>query len=100
MKKRRNTGTQEVIRVPSEQEENMLKSVSLRIDEELHRKIKKFAASRRLNFTQAFILILESTRIVVLEEGVEILNCLNRLDESIKAKRNKRIKARKYRKDM
>ena len=52
----------------------MLKSVSLRIDEELHRKIKKFAASRRLNCTQAFILILESTRIVVLEEGVEILN--------------------------
>ena len=57
--------------------ENMSKPISARIDDELYKLIEQYAASRGLNFTQALITMLESKDVIILEEGVEILNCLN-----------------------
>lgn len=76
---KRNTSIYKRLKIAEQRNrgENMSKPISARIDDELYKLIEQYAASRGLNFTQALITMLESKDVIILEEGVEILNCLN-----------------------
>ena len=54
----------------------MSKSVSIRLEDELYEKVSEYADSRNMNFSQALKNMIEDGKIIVLKEGIEILNCL------------------------
>ena len=58
----------------------MLKSVTVKIDDELLKKIDRYAESTYQTRTRAIIQMLESTQVNITTEGVEILKCLHRIE--------------------
>ncbi|MBC8596521.1 hypothetical protein [Qingrenia yutianensis] len=62
----------------------MSKSVSIRLEDELYEKVSEYADSRNMNFSQALKNMIEDGKIIVLKEGIEILNCLKDIDRKLK----------------
>lgn len=65
----------------------MSKSISVRINDELHKKIDDYAISRGLKFSQALISMLESKEVIILKEGIDILKCLNEIEYCLQNKK-------------
>lgn len=62
----------------------MPKSVSIRLEDELYEKVSEYADSRNMNFSQALKNMIEDGKIIILKEGIEILNCLKDIDRKLK----------------
>ena len=58
----------------------MLKSITVKIDDELLKKIDRYAESTYQTRTRAIIQMLESTQVNIITEGVEIHKCLHRIE--------------------
>ena len=64
----------------------MKQNISVRLDKELLDRIEKYAASRNIKRTQAIIYMLESTQIIQLNEGAEIVRLLHSVECALQKK--------------
>ena len=60
------------------------KSISIRIDEKLLKSIDSYAQSRRMSRTQAITSMLKNTKIILINEGPELIKSLYSLDTLLK----------------